>query len=890
MFKFLLILIPLLLSATTTKLEHIELQLDWKHQFEFAGYYIAKEKGFYTKAGLDVDIQEYNKNINILKKVENSKNGGIYGISYPSIILHKANGANITLISAMEQLSPHVLLTLKSSNIHSIEEFKDKRIMSKKEALSSASFLAMINAHNLKINDLIQLQPTFNIDSLIKHKTDIFSAYLSNEPYQLQQKNIPYNVWNPADYGFDFYDDILFTSLRELQLHPLRVEAFKKASLKGWRYAYSHIEETIELILQKYNTQYKTKEALLYEANELKKLAFIDGNKIGDLEINKIKRILDIYTILGLVKQNIQLKDFIYTSNKNFLLTSQEKKYLKNKKSLKLCIDPNWMPYESFLNGKYIGMSADYFKLIKNKFHLDIDVIKTETWDESLEFAKNRKCDMLSLSMQTEERSKYLNFTSAYLKIPLVIATKNSALFINNFKMLKGKKLAITKGYAFKDILEKKYPYLNLVDVENIEDGLSRVKQGEFYAYIGTLMSIGYTIQKEFFGELKISGKFNNTWDLGIAVRDDDAMLLQIMQKAVLSIDEKEKQKIINDWLSIEYVEDVNYSMFFTSIGISSIIIFIIWFLYRRERQLKQELEIKNIVFDTIINTIENPIFYKDVNGVYQNANKTFTKDILGIERDELVGKKLEEFSYLIPQNELDFYNAQDKKLYTSKSNQVYETKVQLKNGFVKDFRIQKNLFYSKDGNILGYVGFMYDITDIKKREEELKLMASTDHMTKLYNRRYFSQMGNDLLKLAKRERTALSIIMLDIDDFKKINDTYGHNIGDDVIISIANTLLLLSRESDVVCRFGGEEFILLLPNTETKGAKTIANKIRTSIENIQIPLDTSTNINVTVSIGLSLVNPQKKQNLEESIKEADEALYKAKEGGKNRVEIYTKL
>lgn len=755
MLRFLFLLIPILLSAEITKTEHIQLQLDWKHQFEFAGYYMAKEKGFYNNVGLDVDIIEYSDGLNILKNVETAKDGGVYGIGYPSIILHKANGANVILISAMEQISPHILLTLKSSYINSIIDFKDKKIMINNEALSTASLLAMINAHNLRMNDLVKVNQTFNVDSLINHKTDIFSAYLSNEPYMLKQKGIAYDVWNPADYGFDFYDDILFTSTNELKNHPSRVESFKKASLQGWRYAYNHIDETIEVILKKYNSQNKTKDAFLYEAKELKKLAYTYDNKLGNLEIGKIKRILDIYNILGLVHKNTPLENFIYYSSKKSLLTIEEQTYLKKKKSLKLCIDPNWMPYESFSSGKYIGMSADYFKLIKDKFDLNINVVKTTTWDESLRFAKDRKCDMLSLSMKTVKRAKYLNFTSPYLKIPLVIATKNNSLFVNDLKVLKGKKLAITKGYAFKDILEKRYPYLTLVDVENIHDGLERVKKGEFYAYIGTLISIGYTIQKEFFGELKISGKFNSTWDLGIAVRDDDAMLLQIMQKAVSSIDEKEKQKIINDWLSIEYVDSINYSVLVKSLVISSIIIFIIGFLYRKERQLKKELEVKNIVFDTIINTIENPMFYKDINGVYQNANEAFTKKIFGISRDELVGKKLDEFSYIIPSYELDFYNEQDKKLYKSGINQVYETNVKLKNGFDKDFRVQKNLFYSKNGEVLGYVGFMYDITDIKKREKELKLMASIDHMTKLYNRRYFSQVGDELLKLAKREKNS---------------------------------------------------------------------------------------------------------------------------------------
>ena len=889
MLKFLFLLISTfaLLSANEKTLEHILLQLKWKNQFQFAGYYMAEEKGFYKESSLDVDIKEYENGINIVKKVQNSPDGGVYGVGYPNVLLHKANGSNIILISAIDQFSPHILITLKSSNIKTIKDFKNKRIMIGNGAIETASFLAMLASNNLSLKDLKCLEPSFDIKSLVEKKTDITTAYISNEPYQLEAMGIGFDIWNPSDYGFDFYDDILFTSEQELKLHPKRLEAFKKASLKGWRYAFCHIDETIDVILKKYNTQHKTRDALLYEAQELKKLAYVDGVAFGDLSKSKIKRIVDIYNILGLVKKNIPIDQFIYVSPKTSILTFDEQRYLKKKKMINLCIDPNWMPYESFKDGKYIGISADCFKLIDKKLHLPINVVKTKSWDETLRFAKNRKCDVLSLSMKTEKRSQYLNFTTPYLKIPLVIATKNNALFVDDFKVLKGKKLAITKGYAFKDILEQQYPYLTLVDVENIKDGLKKVKKGEFYAYIGSLMSVGYTIQKDFLGELKISGKFSDTWDLSVAVRDDDPTLLKIMQKAVSNISEKDKQKIINNWISVEYIDRVDYSMLLKSILVSSIIIFIIWFLYKKEKNLKNKLEVQNIIFDTIINSIENPMFYKDVHGVYKDANNAFTKKILGIDRKQLVGKKLSELSGVISAKEIAFFAEQDKKLYESKQNQLYETEVKLKNGDVKDFRIQKNLFYANDGEILGYVGFMYDITDIKKREDELRLMASIDPLTKLYNRRYFSEAGNALFKLAKREKSVLSVVMLDIDNFKSVNDTYGHKTGDDVIVAIAGQLQSIGRESDIVCRFGGEEFILLLSHTELKGASTIAEKIRKSIAEIKIALDELQSINVTVSVGVSSVDTKDDTNLEVAIKKADDALYKAKENGKNRVELF---
>jgi len=174
----------------------------------------------------------------------------------------------------------------------------------------------------------------------------------------------------------------------------------------------------------------------------------------------------------------------------------------------------------------------------------------------------------------------------------------------------------------------------------------------------------------------------------------------------------------------------------------------------------------------------------------------------------------------------------------------------------------------------------------IQKQKDEIELLALTDPMTKLYNRRYFTQTSKHLLSLAKRDKTELSILMIDIDNFKSINDTYGHKIGDDVIIALSSMMLTISRKSDIVCRFGGEEFLILFPETDIDGALVIAQKIREETLNIDIKTEDN-KIKFTISIGLSKIDIQNDENIEISIKKADDALYKAKNNGKNRVCLY---
>jgi diguanylate cyclase (GGDEF)-like protein/PAS domain S-box-containing protein len=644
------------------------------------------------------------------------------------------------------------------------------------------------------------------------------------------------------------------------------------------------MDETAALIYEKYNTQNKSETALVYEARVLKALAYKGVKELGTIDKNKIQRVGDIYNLLGLIRNKIDLDSFVYTAPKNYSFTSKEKKYLQDKKVIKMCVDPNWMPLESLQGGKHIGMSADYFQLVQEMLSIDIKVLQSESWDDSIKFAKNRKCDIMSLVMPTPEREKYLKFTDPYLKIPLVMATKIDAPFVADFYSLSNKKIGITKGYAFLELLRVKYPNLQIVEVENIQDGLNKVTNGSLYGYIGTLASIGYSFQKNFTGELKVAGKFDGTWDLAIGVRNDDPVLFDILQKVVGSIDENQKQQIFNNWLSIKYDKNIDYHLLIKIVLGFIAVLLLIFYFYLRERKLKNDLELNHILLEAIMNNIPNPMFYKDKFGVYQNVNDAFTKGILGFDKEFIRGKTLYDLKEYIPDNLAKIYQEQDKELYASGKPQDYETKVKVSDGTLKDFRINKSIFYSDEHQLLGYVAIMSDITELKEKERKLEELASVDPLSKLYNRRYFSQTAEDIFKLAVREKFSLSVVMMDIDNFKHINDTYGHETGDDVIVALSEKLQNLSRTSDIACRFGGEEFIMLLPHTNINGALIIAEKIRVAISEIKLyPIDNH-ELQFTVSVGVAEVVIEVENNIEAAIKRADDALYEAKLSGKNRV------
>ncbi len=171
--------------------------------------------------------------------------------------------------------------------------------------------------------------------------------------------------------------------------------------------------------------------------------------------------------------------------------------------------------------------------------------------------------------------------------------------------------------------------------------------------------------------------------------------------------------------------------------------------------------------------------------------------------------------------------------------------------------------------------------TALEKTQKQLELLATTDALSGLYNRRYVLEVSTRLFETARRYNQNLSVIMLDIDDFKRINDTFGHAIGDDVIAHCATMLTKNVRNTDVLARYGGEEFLIILPNTPNNEVMELATRIQQSAQSHVFPHAPSEQVACTFSIGIAHLNPSD-DTMEHLIQRADQAMYEAKSEGKN--------
>ncbi len=303
-------------SSLSSATEQIVVQLKWVNQFQFAGYYAAVEKGFYKAAGLDVKLRPNGYNGSFVSPVDAVVKGDAqYGISNSGLVLDYLNGKPVVVLAATLQHSAVSWIVLEKSGIKNIHDMMKKRLMAVFPLSESLELLEPFRAEGIPPEKLNLIQTGFDLQPLIDGKIDAYDGYVTNEPYLLEQKGIPYRLIDPRTYGIDFYGDVLFTSQNELNEHPERVAAFRKASMDGWRYAMANPEEIIDLIMQKYAPQ-KTRDHLRFEAKAMWNLMQPDIIEIGHMNPGRWLRIAEVMTEHQRIIDEPMLNRFIYDGDK----------------------------------------------------------------------------------------------------------------------------------------------------------------------------------------------------------------------------------------------------------------------------------------------------------------------------------------------------------------------------------------------------------------------------------------------------------------------------------------------------------------------------------------------------------------------------------------------
>ena len=578
-------------------------------------------------------------------------------------------------------------------------------------------------------------------------------------------------------------------------------------------------------------------------------------------------------------------------------LTEAEKQWLAEHPTIRLAVDIDWAPFEYIdQRREYVGMAAEYIGLVGSRLGIEFDVERDKTWSEVVDAVQNRELDMFSCVVETGQRREYAEFTRPYLSFPMVIVTSDQVAYVNGIKDLRKEKVAVVRGYATQDLLEKDHPDLDLYLADNVADALEKLSHGQVYAYIGNIATVSDVIRREGLTNIKISGETPYRYELSMAVRNDWAEFVPVLQKALDSITELERDQIYRNWIKLRYEHGFDYDLMWKIMVVVILVVGIILFWNRRlSAEVARRIEAERKVQDAhrkLEKTNQQLVGYFDIvdqyvitsstdpDGIITSTSEAFC-EISGYREDELIGN-----SHGIVRHE-DMPEA----VYTDLWNTIKRGKTW--QGEIKNRKKDGGFYwvhayispnFDEAGAITGYTAIRENITD-RKRAEELSI---TDELTTLFNRRHFNILLPQEISRAEREEKVFALMIIDVDYFKPYNDHYGHLQGDLVLQQVAAALKgVLRRAGDFAFRIGGEEFAVIVSTDSVQEADLLAENLRQAVADLALEHDYNPVAQrVTISVGLKTHEyiGGGLQPAELIFRRADDALYRAKQGGRNRV------
>jgi PAS domain S-box-containing protein len=290
----------------------VSVQLIWKHQFEFAAFYAAKQQGYYRDAGLDVTIREGGPGVDAVKEVTAGR--ADFGVGTSGLIVERYLGQRVVVLAAMMQHSPIALLARRGSGVNSVLDLAGRPVSvdaHDRDEIEAYLRASGIPAARIKLIE----QVDWTLASLDQGREAAKVIYVSNEPFLIQGRAHEYLLLTPRSAGIDLFGNVLFSSETQVAQRPETVKAFREATLKGLVYALAHPEEVTDLILARYNTQNKSRAHLLFEAAQINKLTRPDIVDPGYMGNGRWRHVVEVYASQNKMPADFNLDGFLYDPN-----------------------------------------------------------------------------------------------------------------------------------------------------------------------------------------------------------------------------------------------------------------------------------------------------------------------------------------------------------------------------------------------------------------------------------------------------------------------------------------------------------------------------------------------------------------------------------------------
>lgn len=429
-------------------------------------------------------------------------------------------------------------------------------------------------------------------------------------------------------------------------------------------------------------------------------------------------------------------------------LTEAEKSWIATHPEIRLAVDIDWAPFEFVDDDRqYKGMAADYIALIQKRLGLKFIVDKTRSWSEMVQAVKDHNLDAFSLVVKTPQRLEYVNFTRPYISFPMVIVTRSSEPFVDGIGALRNETVGVVKSYATHDLLMENNPDIKLVTSTNLREGLKAVSEGKVYAFIDNLAAIGHIIREEGFSNLKVSGQTPYRFELSMAVRKDWPQLVPILQKALDSISEEERDEIYNRWIRVKFQKEIEFSILLIVVAVAmfSLLAFYAWNrLLKREirhrHQVEEALRESEEKYRAMFSTANVGLALCRLDGTLLEVNKEYC-DILGRSEEETLSLT---YWDITPREYEPQEEQQLASLYKNGKYGPYEKEYIHANGKHVPVLLNGSLVLSKDGESLIW-SVVQDITARKEAEDEIVQAKEQAEAASKAKSDFLAAMSHDL-------------------------------------------------------------------------------------------------------------------------------------------------
>ena len=927
--KLLILLILIVNSGVAAGLEKVTLQLKWEHEFQFAGYYAADWQGYYREAGLEVEILPATKDSNtIVSPLQELTAGNAhFAIGSLDILTGQDTGAALAVLAPIFQRSPSAVFSLESTPINNLSELAKLKIAAVDNDATKIEIIALFKSRGFDISKITFVDEPVTIETLVKGKADAIVTYDISAKVQSQEKGVKLNRLHPADFGLNFYGDTLYTQKSFLKENPELVKRFVEASISGWEYALKNKREVAFQIaneLERHQIFYN--DLFTYNltfASLIDELVDYPRTQLGHSNSDRWFTMNERLRSIGIVKSTLDKNALFETNNQDSSYSSLTNLLITIIVLLPLVF--------IFWYKRQLSLTLISIVTLATATEYQLETVIQNEKEQSEKLNLTRHLASVSAKLEGNLRTN-LSMISGFAAYISASPNLTKQDFDNYAKELFKKEPLLINFAAAKDLVVNfVYPMVGNEKVIGLDYQKNKAQKEMVMQVVNTgqLMVVGpiNLVQggTAFIGRAPIftgsdsdrrlwgiisaplgaddlfqrSGISNLTKEANLAMRSFDSLG---NQGPVFYGDEnlfespKSVQFVISvgggTWhLAATSKKSPEASSFTITVSRLATIVLTILIASFAVYRFKQEKE--KLAYQTTIRNhrrlLEKVGSVAKIGGWKVDSELNICQwskqtAITILQEPNYTPKKLHELSHIFDPDDFVMLQSCIKTAFDDKQSFDVELKVKGDSSPIWTRVIAQYSVGTEGKEVV--TGTIQDVTEKVVSAKLIEHQATYDALTDLPNRILFNDRLKHAIEEAKRENEVVGVLFIDIDRFKPVNDTYGHSVGDKLLIEASKRILSCVRDSDTVSRLSGDEFGVLLPGLQDfNNALKITEQIITKMErNFAIG---GISIHCSASVGISLF-PNDGQDAQSLISKADQAMYEVKNNGRNGWQFYT--